>query len=147
MAENGPFGTPPLTPKIPFKKAYVGPFFRPFPGNEAHELLSGGPKWGVLGGGQKVYVEKVYVLFRSTRRGGGRKVRALPRTFVFLEFRIREKQRGVENSGEGKTYHKSPPQKRFWIPPLMIRFPPPPFVHAMSFSLEETDTDQTNPTF
>ena len=29
----------------------------------------------------------------------------------------------------------------------MIRFPPPPFVHAMSFSLEETGTDQTNPTF
>ena len=39
------------------------------------------------------------------------------------------KQRGG-NSGEGKTYHKAPPQKRF-----MIRFPPP-FVHAMSFSLE-----------
>ena len=31
----------------------------------------------------------------------------------------------MENSGEGKTYHKSPPQKRFWTPPLMIRFPPP----------------------
>ena len=34
-------------------------------------------------------------------------------------------------------------------PPPMIRFPPP-FVHALSydsFSLEETGTDQTNPTF
>ena len=42
------------------------PFLRPFPGNEVHKLFfSGGPKWGVLGGGQKVYVEKVYVLFRS----------------------------------------------------------------------------------
>ena len=41
------------------------PFLRPFPGNEAHKLFSEGPKWGVLGGGQKVYVEKVYVLFRS----------------------------------------------------------------------------------
>ena len=36
----------------------------PFSGNEAHQLISGGPKW-VLGGGQKVYVEKVDVLFRS----------------------------------------------------------------------------------
>ena len=39
---------------------------------------------------------------------------------------VREKQGGGGgNSGEGKTYHKSPPQKRFWTPPLMIRFPPP----------------------
>ena len=65
MAENGPFGTPFLTPKIPPKKFMWVPFLRPFPGNEAHKLFSGGPKWGVLGGGQKVYVEKVYVPFRS----------------------------------------------------------------------------------
>ena len=39
------------------------PFLRSFPGNEAHKLFSGAPKWGVLGGGQKVYVEKVSVLF------------------------------------------------------------------------------------
>ena len=38
---------------------------------------------------------------------------------------IREKQRGVENSGEGKTYHKTPPPKRFWTLPPMIRPPPP----------------------
>ena len=37
----------------------------PFPGNEAHKLFSGGPTWAVLGGGKKVYVEKVYVLLRS----------------------------------------------------------------------------------
>ena len=37
--------------------------WRPFRGNEAHKLFSGGPKWGVLGGGQEVYVENVYVLF------------------------------------------------------------------------------------
>ena len=36
------------------------PFLRSFPGHEAHEnFSSGGPKWGVLGGGQKVYVEIV----------------------------------------------------------------------------------------
>ena len=63
MAENGPFGTPFLTPKIPLEKVYAGPFLRSFPGNEAHKLFSGGPKWGVLGGGQKVFVEKVDVLF------------------------------------------------------------------------------------
>ena len=35
------------------------------------------------------------------------------------------KTKGVENSGEGKTYHKTPPQKRFWTPPPpMIRFAP-----------------------
>ena len=43
----------------------------------------------------------------------------------------------MENSGEGKTYHKTPPQNGFGSPPPIIRFPPP-FVHAMSFSLEET---------
>ena len=35
---------------------------------------------------------------------------------------IREKQRGVENSGEGKTYYKTPHQKRFWTLPPMIRW-------------------------
>ena len=30
---------------------------------------------------------------------------------------IRENKGGVENSGEGKTYHKTPSQKRFWTPP------------------------------
>ena len=45
---------------------------------------------------------------------------------------LRERQRGVENSREGKTYHKTHLQKRFWAPPPMIRFSPA-FVHAMSF--------------
>ena len=41
------------------------PFVRSFPRNEAHQLFfsGAGPKWGILGGGQKVYVEKVHVLF------------------------------------------------------------------------------------
>ena len=59
---------------------------------------------------------------------------------------FQRKQRGVENSGEGKTYRKTPSQKPFWTPPPMIRFPPP-FVFALLFSLEETGTDQANPTF
>ena len=64
MAKNVPFGTPFLTPKIP-ENVYVGPFLCSFPGNESHKLFSGVPQWDVLGGGQKVYVEKVYVLFPS----------------------------------------------------------------------------------
>ena len=60
-----PFKGSKKTPKIP-PKMFVGvPFLRSFPGNEAHELFSGGPKWG-----QKVYVEKVYVLFPSPINGG-----------------------------------------------------------------------------
>ena len=50
------FWTPPR-----FLKFMWGPFLHSFPGNEAHKLFSGGPKWDVLGGGQKVYVEKLYV--------------------------------------------------------------------------------------
>ena len=49
------------------------PFLRPFQGAEAHKLFSGGPKWGVLGGGQKVYVEKEFMCLvgplRETRDG------------------------------------------------------------------------------
>ena len=44
---------------------------------------------------------------------------------------VRERQRGVENSGEGKTYHKAPPQKRFWTPPPTYDTPSPLFVHAL----------------
>ena len=57
MAENGAFGTPFLAPEIA-RKSLSGSIFAFFPGNEAHKLLP-----VVLGGGQKVYVEKVYVLF------------------------------------------------------------------------------------
>ena len=54
MARLGPlFGS-----QNPPEKVYVGPFFRPFPGNEARNFFSGGRKWGVLGGSQKVYLEK-----------------------------------------------------------------------------------------
>ena len=65
-------------------------------------------------------------------------------------FPCTKNQRKTKGGGKlrgGETYNKTPPQKRFWTPPPhMIRFPPP-FVHAMSFSLEGTGTDQTNPTF
>ena len=58
----------PRPKKSPRKSLSWVHFLRPFPGNEAHKLFSGGPKWGVLGGGQIVYVEKVYVLFQSLNR-------------------------------------------------------------------------------
>ena len=38
------------------------------------------------------------------------------------------------------------PKNGFGPPPTYDTIPPP-FVHGMSFSLEETMTDQTNPTF
>ena len=66
LARLGPRFGPPESPE----KVYVYvPLLRSFPGNEAHKLFSGGPNLGVLGGGQKVYVEKVYVLFPSLRKG------------------------------------------------------------------------------
>ena len=41
------------------------PFLRSFPGNEAHQLFSGAHNGGFWVWGQKVNVEKVYVLFPS----------------------------------------------------------------------------------
>ena len=51
------------------------PFLHFFPGNEAHHFLFWGPQiGGVLGGVQKVYVEKVYALFfRPLSYLGGRR--------------------------------------------------------------------------
>ena len=43
------------------------PFLRSFTGNEAHKLFSG-TRWGVLGGGPKVYAEKVYVFLSPLRQ-------------------------------------------------------------------------------
>ena len=62
----GRLGPSSWTPKIPPEKVYVGPLFALFPQEMRHiNFLRGGPKWVVLGGGQKVYVAKVYVLSRS----------------------------------------------------------------------------------
>ena len=64
-----------------------------------------------------------------------------------LSSRVRKKKpRGVETQGRGKHTIKPLPKQGFGPPPPMIRFPRP-FVHALSFSLEATGTDQTNPTF
>ena len=49
--------------KSPRKKIMWVPFLRPFPGNEAHKLFSGGPNSAVLGGGPKSLFKKMYVLF------------------------------------------------------------------------------------
>ena len=68
MARKWPVWDPFLTPKPPPKKFMWVPLLRSFPGNEAHKLFSEGPRWGVLGGGQKAYVEKVHVLFPSLIR-------------------------------------------------------------------------------
>ena len=55
MAENGPFGTPFFDPTIPPKR-FVGPFLRLSQDMRAHSTFFWGPKSGILGGGQKVYV-------------------------------------------------------------------------------------------
>ena len=40
------------------------PFLRSFPGNEAHKLFSGGPKWGFRVGGKKFMLKKFVCFFR-----------------------------------------------------------------------------------
>ena len=62
--QKWPVWDPLYEPKIPSKKFMWVPFVHPFPGNEAHHFFWG-PKSGGLGGGQKVYVENVYVFFLS----------------------------------------------------------------------------------
>ena len=57
---------------------------------------------------------------------------------------LRAASRGGKLTG-GETHHKTPCLDA--VPPV-IRFPPRfDIVHALSFCLEETGTDQTNPTF
>ena len=58
-----PVWDPLFDPKNPPKKFMWVPFCVLSQEMRHINFLSGGPKWGGLGGGQKVYVEKVYVLF------------------------------------------------------------------------------------
>ena len=81
---------------------------------------------------------------------------------------LREKQRGWENSGERKTYHKTPSAKhpalsayssytytlclplgsrQRWSLHHLTLAPSHPFVFALLFSLEETGTDQAKSHF
>ena len=62
-AQNGPFGAPFLAPLSQIKFLWV-PFFRPFAEKMRHiKFFSGTSKVRVLGGGQKVYVEKFMCFF------------------------------------------------------------------------------------
>ena len=55
---------PPFDPKIPPKKSLCGSLFGALSQEMRHINFFGGcPKWDVLGGGQRVYVEKFIVLF------------------------------------------------------------------------------------
>ena len=68
-----------------------------------------------------------------------------PRVFLAS---VREKQRGGgKTQGRGKHTIKPLPKNGFGPPPHLWYDFPPPFVYAMSFSWEETGTNQTNPTF
>ena len=67
-AENGPFGTLCFWPKTPPKKLMWVPCLASFPRKwGTSNFFAGGPKSGVLDGGQKVYADKVYVLFLSPK--------------------------------------------------------------------------------
>ena len=56
---------PPFWPQNPPEKSLCGSFFlRPFQEMRHINFFLGAQNGGVLGGGQKVYVEDVYVLFR-----------------------------------------------------------------------------------
>ena len=59
MAENGLFGAPFLTPRIPPKKLMWVPFLRPFPENEAHHFyFFPGAQNGVFWVGAKKFLLK-----------------------------------------------------------------------------------------
>ena len=61
---------------------------------------------------------------------------------------FREKQREVENSGEGKHTIKPLPKNGFGPPPTYDTFfPPPPVCFRPVVSLQETGADQAKPTF
>ena len=63
MAENGLFGTPFPTPKIPLKKFMWVPLLRSFPGIGAHKLFSGAQNGGFRVGGKKFMLKKFMCFF------------------------------------------------------------------------------------
>ena len=59
-------------------------------------------------------------------RPGEEKIISESCSSLSVYFRFRESSKDeVENSREGKTNHKTPPPKRLWTLPPMIRFSPP----------------------
>ena len=69
MAENGPFGAPFSTPKIPPKEFMWVPFLRSCPGNFQHKLFSGGQKWGFRAGCKKFMLKKFRCFVRPLKIG------------------------------------------------------------------------------
>ena len=65
-----PVWDPLFGPRIPPKKFMWVPFWRSFPGNEAHTLFRGAQNGVFWGGGQKVYVEKFMCFFPSPNHVG-----------------------------------------------------------------------------
>ena len=77
---------------------------------------------------------------------------SLPRAqhINFGDSHLRERQWGVENSGEWKTHRKfgvKPLPKNVFGPPHLRYVPPPLFGDSLSFPLKERGADQTNPNF
>ena len=87
-----------------------------------HGLAIGGPSFGQWRGSQMIYQVSLRVTAHQTRRevrGAG----AVPEGTS-----SEKKQRGGGTQGRGKPTIKPLPQKRFWTPPLMMRFPLPPLL-------------------
>ena len=69
VAQNGLFGAPFRTPKIPEKVYVYVPLLRSFPGNEAHKLFSGGPKQGFWVAAKKFMLKKFMCFFCPLEEG------------------------------------------------------------------------------
>ena len=83
VAENGMFGTPFLTPKIPPKKFMWAPFCV-LSRKSGTSTFFWAPKMGVLGGGQTVFVKNVYVLFPSLKETQERQYSERPRIEIVV---------------------------------------------------------------
>ena len=84
-------------------------------------------------------------LAHPLQEGGGEHA---PYTYVRGAPSIRERPRGVDNSGGWKTYRKFGEKtlpKNVFGPPTYDTFFPPLFGDSLSFPLKERGTDQTNP--
>ena len=89
---------------------------------------------------KKELILTIFWTFFGTFQGSGVGGSQTPLGRLFLRLL------GFRGLGLRRWRARSQPKKQFWnLPPSMVRSPP--FVHALSFSLETTGTDQTNLSF
>ena len=90
-----PFGTPFFDPQNPPEKNLCRSLHCAL-SQEMRHIFSGGPISGVLGGGQKVLVRKICVLFRSPIKSV---MQALPRAWDGIPNARGASAAGLQNSG------------------------------------------------